>query len=81
MDNYPEHTWMGPVMGNELKRVMKKLIDYHPPKRQSEGCTGPVSIDNSRDSNGCGINSRRKESTSRYQPAISHCRLIQAVKD
>jgi hypothetical protein len=39
-----EHTWMGPVTGNELKRVMKTFIDYHPRKRQADSCTGTISL-------------------------------------
>ncbi|MCB1823090.1 MAG: arylsulfatase [Candidatus Competibacteraceae bacterium] len=44
MNNYTEHTWMGPVMSEQLSKVMKTFIDYPPRKLQSYGYTGPISI-------------------------------------
>jgi arylsulfatase A-like enzyme len=44
MNNFTERTWMAPVMGQELQRVMKTFIDYPPRKLQSEGYTGPITI-------------------------------------
>jgi len=44
MNNFTEHTWMAPVMGIELQRVMKTFLDYPPRKLQSETYTGPITI-------------------------------------
>lgn len=44
MNNFTETTWMGPVMGEQLKKVMKTFIDYPPRKLQSDGYTGPITI-------------------------------------
>jgi arylsulfatase A-like enzyme len=44
MNNFTESTWMGPVMGDQLKKVMKTFIDYPPRKLQSDGYTGPITI-------------------------------------
>ncbi len=46
MNNLTESTWMGPLMGEELQRVMKTFVQYPPRKLQSEGCTGPITISN-----------------------------------
>jgi Sulfatase len=39
-------TWMGPVMGEQLQKVMKTFVDYPPRKLQSDGYTGPITITN-----------------------------------
>jgi arylsulfatase len=44
MNNFTEHTWLGPVMQTELQRVMKTFIEYPPRKLQSDGYTGPITI-------------------------------------
>jgi arylsulfatase len=44
MNGFTEHTWMAPVMGVELQRVMKTFIEYPPRKLQSESYTGPITI-------------------------------------
>ena len=44
MNNFTERTWMGPVMGQELKRIGGTFVKYPPRKLQSEGYTGPVTI-------------------------------------
>ena len=46
MNNFTERTWMGPVMNQELTRVMKTFIEIPPRKLQSEGYTGPITISN-----------------------------------
>ncbi len=46
MNNFTESTWMGPLMGEELQRVMKTFVQYPPRKLQSEGYTGPITISN-----------------------------------
>ena len=44
MNGFTEHTWMAPVMGIELQRVMKTFLQYPPRKLQSESYTGPITI-------------------------------------
>jgi arylsulfatase A-like enzyme len=44
MNNFTERTWLGPIMGQELERVMKTFIQYPPRKLQSDGYTGPITI-------------------------------------
>ncbi|MGB8322118.1 MAG: sulfatase-like hydrolase/transferase [Candidatus Acidiferrum sp.] len=44
MNNFTERTWTGPVMGEELQRVMKTFLQYPPRKMQGEGYTGPITI-------------------------------------
>jgi len=44
MNGFTEHTWMAPVMGVELQRVMKTFLEYPPRKLQSETYTGPITI-------------------------------------
>jgi arylsulfatase len=46
MTNWTEHTWLAPVMGEELNRVMKTFVDYPPRKLQSMGYDGPITISN-----------------------------------
>jgi arylsulfatase A-like enzyme len=44
MNNFTETTWMGPVMGEQLQKVMKTFVQYPPRKLQSDGYTGPINI-------------------------------------
>ena len=44
MNNFTETTWMGPLMGQELEKVMKSFVQYPPRKLQSDGYTGPITI-------------------------------------
>ncbi len=44
MNNFTERTWMGVVMGEELKKVMATFVKYPPRKMQSVGYTGPITL-------------------------------------
>jgi arylsulfatase A-like enzyme len=44
MNNFTERTWLAPVMGMELQKVMKTFAQYPPRKLQSEGYDGPITI-------------------------------------
>ncbi|HZA92806.1 MAG TPA: sulfatase-like hydrolase/transferase, partial [Gemmatimonadales bacterium] len=44
MNNFAERTWMGVVMEQELKKVMKTYVEYPPRKVQSYGYTGPITL-------------------------------------
>jgi len=44
MNNFTERTWMGVVMAEELKKVMKTYVEYPPRKVQSYGYTGPITL-------------------------------------
>lgn len=44
MNNFTERTWMGVVMEEELKKVMKTYVEYPPRKVQSYGYTGPITL-------------------------------------
>ena len=44
MNNFTERTWLAPLMGEELQRVMKTFVQYPPRKLQSDGYTGPITI-------------------------------------
>jgi arylsulfatase A-like enzyme len=46
MNNFTERTWMGVVMGEELKKVMASFVKYPPRKVQSYGYTGPITLSN-----------------------------------
>jgi arylsulfatase len=46
MNNFTERTWMGVVMGEELKKVMASFVQYPPRKVQSYGYTGPITLSN-----------------------------------
>jgi len=46
MNNFTERTWMGVVMGEELKKLMQTYVRYPPRKLQSYGYTGPITISN-----------------------------------
>jgi arylsulfatase len=44
MNNFTERTWLAPLMGSELEKLMKTYIQYPPRKLQSDGYTGPITI-------------------------------------
>jgi arylsulfatase len=44
MNNFTERTWMGVVMGEEVKKLMATYVQYPPRKVQSYGYTGPVTL-------------------------------------
>jgi arylsulfatase len=44
MNNFTERTWMGVVMEEELKKVMKTYVEFPPRKVQSYGYTGPITL-------------------------------------
>ena len=44
MNNFTERTWMGVVMGEEMKKLMATYVQYPPRKVQSYGYTGPVTL-------------------------------------
>ena len=46
MNNFTERTWMGVVMGEELKKIMATYVKYPPRKLQSFGYTGPITLSN-----------------------------------
>ncbi|RWP22135.1 MAG: arylsulfatase, partial [Mesorhizobium sp.] len=44
MNNFTERTWMGVVMGEELKKIMATYVKYPPRKSQSLTYNGPLTI-------------------------------------
>jgi arylsulfatase A-like enzyme len=46
MNNFTERTWMGVVMGEELKKIMATYVQYPPRKPQSLTYTGPITLSN-----------------------------------
>ncbi|CAN7634239.1 arylsulfatase [Rhizobium sp. LjRoot98] len=46
MNNFTERTWMGVVMGEELKTIMATYVKYPPRKQQSLTYTGPLTLSN-----------------------------------
>jgi arylsulfatase A-like enzyme len=44
MNNFTERTWLGPLMAQELNRIMKTFLQYPPRKLQGESYTGPINI-------------------------------------
>jgi arylsulfatase A-like enzyme len=44
MNNFTERTWMGVVMGEELKKIMATYVKYPPRKVQSYGYDGPITL-------------------------------------
>ncbi len=46
MNNFTERTWMGVVMGEELKKIMATYVEYPPRKQQSLTYTGPLTLSN-----------------------------------
>jgi arylsulfatase len=44
MNGFTEHTWIAPIMGVEIQRVMKTFLQYPPRKQQSECYSGPITI-------------------------------------
>ena len=64
MNNFTERTWLGPVMGQELKRIAKTFLKYPPRKLQSDGYTGPITISQYERFENIKNSSRNKTSTS-----------------
>ena len=46
MNNFTERTWMGVVMGEELKKLMATYVQHPPRRLQSLGYTGPITLPN-----------------------------------
>jgi arylsulfatase A-like enzyme len=46
MNNFTERTWMGVVMGEEVKKLMATYVKYPPRKLQSVTYTGPITLSN-----------------------------------
>jgi arylsulfatase A-like enzyme len=46
MNGFTESTWVAPIMGEEIERVMKTFVQYPPRKLQSETYSGPITISN-----------------------------------
>lgn len=46
MNKFTERTWMGVIMGEEMKKIMTTDVKYPPRKLQSVGYTGPITISN-----------------------------------
>ena len=44
MNNFTERTWMGVIMEEKLKKIMKTYVKYPPRKVQSYGYTGPITL-------------------------------------
>jgi arylsulfatase len=44
MNNFTERTWMGVVMGEEVKKIVATYVKYPPRKVQSYGYTGPITL-------------------------------------
>ena len=44
MTNFTESTWTGPLVNQELEKVMKSFVQYPPRKLQSETYSGPITI-------------------------------------
>ena len=60
MNNFTERTWMGVVMGEELKKIMATYVEYPPRKTAERGYTGRSRFQIMRSSSGC-ANSLAKE--------------------
>lgn len=46
MNKFTERTWMGVIMGEEMKKIMTTDVKNPPRKLQSVGYTGPITISN-----------------------------------
>ncbi len=46
MNNFTETTWTGPVMAEEMKKIMATYVKYPPRKMQGLGYTGPITLSN-----------------------------------
>jgi len=46
MNNFTEHTWLAPVMGEVATALMKTYVQYPPRKLQSDGYSGPLTLTN-----------------------------------
>ena len=75
MNNFTERTWMGVVMEQELKKLMKTYVQYPPRKLQSYGYTGPITLSNYERFQWVREQLRRKASTFRCRPATKGIRM------
>jgi len=46
MNSFTENTWVAPIMGEAVKKLMESYIKYPPRKLQSDGYTWPITITN-----------------------------------
>ena len=69
MNNFTERTWMGVVMGEELKKLMETYVKYPPRKLQSVATPARSRSRTTRNSSGFGIRWRRTASACRCRPA------------
>ena len=44
MNSFTENTWIAPIMGEEVKKLMMSYVKYPPRKLQSAVYTGPITI-------------------------------------
>ena len=44
MNSFTENTWIAPIMGDEVKKLMMSYVKYPPRKLQSAVYTGPITI-------------------------------------
>jgi len=86
MNSFTESTWMGPVMQQQLKKVMKTLLIILRASCNSTSIPARSASRHSRSSSGCGRNSRRMASTSRFRAATSrrvhqNRRIVRAARE
>ena len=46
MNNFTESTWIAPIMGDFIKKLMLTYVQYPPRKVQSDSYSGPITITN-----------------------------------
>lgn len=46
MNSFIENTWIAPVMGQEVKKLMMTYVKYPPRKVQSDSYSGPITLTN-----------------------------------
>jgi arylsulfatase len=46
MNSFTENTWIAPVMGQEVKKLMMTYVKYPPRKVQSDSYSGPITLTN-----------------------------------
>jgi hypothetical protein len=46
MNGFTENTWIAPIMGDFIKKLMMTYVQYPPRNLQSEVYTGPITITN-----------------------------------
>jgi arylsulfatase len=44
MNSFTESTWIVPVMGEEIKKLMESYVKYPPRKMQSMSYDGPITL-------------------------------------